>query len=115
MTFSKKGEIVGINLRGTQMLGKVRSYLIQNTFSFFVSDDTKPIFNFFLEKAFNSKIRESCEIILSINGELPQHVYLCGIVKEKSERCFVTMIDISEKKKRERLILELNKQLESIL
>ena len=115
LTLSKKGEIVGINLRGAQMLGKVRSHLIQSTFTFFISDDTKPIFNLFLEKAFNSGARESCEIILSINGKLPYHLYLCGIVKEKLEICFVSMVDISEKKKRERLILELNKQLESIL
>ena len=114
LTLSKKGEIVGINLCGAQMLGKVRSHLMQSTFTFFVSDDTKPIFNLFLEKAFTSKTKKSCEIILSTGDSLPVHVYLCGIVKEKSERCFVTMVDISEKKKRERLILELNKQLESI-
>src|SRR5450759_3169971 len=66
-TLSKEGKIIELNLSGAKMLGKERSRIKNRQFDFFVSNDTKPIFNLFLEKVFNSKATESCEVILSVN------------------------------------------------
>ena len=97
-SFSKDGEIIELNLSGANMLGKERPYLKKSMFDFFVSDDTKPIFNNFLAKVFHSKVKETCEVTLSTNADLPVFVYLSGIITENREQCLVTMIDITERK-----------------
>ena len=98
LTLSKDGTILELNLTGAKMLHKERINLINSQFGFFVSNDTRPIFNDFLEKIFNSETRQSCEITLSHNSNLHLFVYLSGIVTENKERCIVTVIDISQLK-----------------
>ena len=101
LTLSKEGEIIELNLSGANMLGKERSHLIKNRFSFFITSDTKPIFNHFLEKVFNSKTKETCELTLSADINLTKYVYLTGIATENGERCFVTIVDITARKQAE--------------
>ncbi|MEI6057333.1 MAG: hypothetical protein WCR55_14915 [Lentisphaerota bacterium] len=64
-TLSRDSEIIELNLCGAKMLGKDCSKLKNSLLGFFVSDDTKPIFNLFLDKLFNSKTKESCDVTLS--------------------------------------------------
>jgi len=101
-TLSKDGEIIELNLCGANMLGKERSRFKNSQFGFFLSADTKPIFNLFLGKVFNCKAKESCDVSLSANGNLPMHVHLTGIAAENEEQCLITMIDISERKQAEK-------------
>ncbi len=105
-TLSKEGYIIGINLCGSQMLYKERSLLINSRFGEFVSDDTKPVFNFFLKKLFSGKANEICEVCLSADENFPMDVQLSGIVDENGERCLVTVIDITERKQSEIAIRE---------
>jgi PAS domain S-box-containing protein len=93
-TLSREGNIIELNLSGSQMLGKERSLLKNNLFGFFVSDDTKQIFNLFLGKLFDSKAKESCEVSLSTSGNLPKHVYLTGIANANGKQCHVNVIEI---------------------
>jgi len=95
---SKEGNIIELNLSGAKMLGKERSHLKNRQFGFFVSDNTKPTFNLFLEKVFNNKAQETCEVALSTKGNFPMYVHLTGIVTEKEERCSITAFDITENK-----------------
>jgi len=97
-TLSPDGEIIELNLCGAQILGKERSNLKNSMFGFFVSDETKPIFNHFLEKIFTGRAKESCEVALSMNGKSPIVVHLTGIVAKNGEQCFITAIDITERK-----------------
>jgi PAS domain-containing protein len=99
-TLSKEGQIVRLNLTGAQMLGKNRSHAKRNLLGFSVSDDTRSTFNLFLEKVFNSKFKENCDVTLSINGK-PIYVYLSGVLAENAEQCLVTMVDITEHKRME--------------
>ena len=108
-TISKEGEIIKLNICGSQMLARKRLHLINSRFGFFVSDDTKPIFNLFIEKVFNNKAKESCEVTLSIDDNLPMYVHLIGIASENGEQCLVNMVDITERKQVE---LELALQIE---
>jgi PAS domain S-box-containing protein len=96
-TLSKEGNIIEINLSGAKMLGKERSRLTNSMFAFFVSNNSKPIFNFFLLKIFNGKIKETCEVILSTDHDVPMHVQLSGIVGENGDQCLVNMIDITRR------------------
>ena len=100
-TLSQKGEIIELNLCGSQILGKERLHLKNNRFGFFVSDDTKPIFNLFLSKVFSSKSKESCEVTLSTNANLIMFVCITGIVNNNADQCLIVLTDITERKKAE--------------
>ncbi len=101
LTLSKKGEIVELNFRGAILLGKERSFLQNKRFGLYITDETRPTFNLFLEELFESKTRQTCEIMLSTNSEIPIFINLTGIVDEDGDQCFITMIDISQRKKAE--------------
>src|ERR1035437_5705711 len=100
-TLSKEGKIIELNLTGAKMLGKERSRLKNDMFDFFVSNDTRPIFNLFLGKVFHSKVKESCEVTLSIKDHLPMYVHLTWIVTKNGEQCLVTVVDNTEHKQAE--------------
>jgi PAS domain S-box-containing protein len=110
-TFSTEGEIIGLNFGGAKMLGKERSNLLGNRFGFFVSEDTKPIFNNFLNKVFTSNIKESCELSLSIRGNSEMYVQLAGTNSENGKQCFATMLDITERKLADQALKESEKKL----
>jgi len=95
-TLSNEGTITEVNLSGATLLGKARAQLSDNRFGFFVSNDTKPIFNLFLDKVFSSKANQSCDLTLSTRGNLPMFVHLTGIVSENGEQCLVSMVDITD-------------------
>ena len=94
-TLSNNGTIIEVNISGATMLGKDRAQLKDNRFGFFVSNDTLPIFNLFLDKVFSCKANESCDVTLSTKGNLPMYVHLTGVVSENGEQCLVSMVDIT--------------------
>ena len=110
-TLSEKGNIIDLNLSGSEMLGKERSHLKNRSFNFFVSNDTRPIFNHFLGKVFKSKAKETCEVTLSTIGNLPMQVLLTGIATKNGEQCLVTIIEIIERKRAEQELIIANKEL----
>ena len=97
-TLTKSGKITSLNLTGSKMLGKVRSRLIGSQFGFFVSNDTKPVFNLFLENVFNSTIKDCCEIKLLLGNTHITNVYLTGIINEGSELALISVADITQLK-----------------
>lgn len=103
-TLSKEGRIMELNLSGSQMLGKEQKYLNNCSFELFVSADTKQIFNHFLRNIFNFKTKETCEVIISSNDNLPKYVYLTGIVTENGDQCVVNVVDITERRKAEKAL-----------
>ncbi|MEI6435695.1 MAG: PAS domain S-box protein [Bacteroidota bacterium] len=97
-TLSRKSEIIDLNFNAAQMLGKDRSLLQNSKFNCFVSEDTIPVFNLFLEKVFTGKTKETCEVTLATKGQIPVYVHLSGIVAGKGEQCLLTMADITDRK-----------------
>jgi PAS domain S-box-containing protein len=104
-TLSKEGKIIELNFSGARMLGKSRSIIRNSSFSLFVSPDTKSNFNLFLENAFKSIGKETCEVKLSINGNSSLNAHLSGIVSENGERCLLTVLDISDRKQAEESLI----------
>ena len=101
-TLTKLGEIIELNLHGARLLGKERLRLINRRFGSSVSDQTKSIFNTFLDKVFTSKGNQSCEVTLSVeNKNIPTYVYLTGHALENGEQCLISVVDITELKKAE--------------
>jgi len=107
-SLSREGIISEINLYASDMLGKERFYLINRRFAFFVSNDTKSIFNNFIQAIFEKNIKQSCEITLTNNNNnILQYVLLAGKIAQNGEKCLITMVDITELKK----LAELNETL----
>jgi len=113
-TLSKEGIIFELNLYGSQMLGKERLYIINRRFGLFVSDESKPVFDIFLEKVFKSRVKETCELYLSCCVNSPKYVFLTGIISDKREQCLVTAVDITERKLAEIKLQEKMNELEDI-
>jgi len=99
IALSKKGEILELNFAATHMLGKERTKLIQKRFEFFVSIDTQSTFNLFLLDVFTSKVKQTCEVIIATDGNLPIYVNIDGIVSQNNELCLLTVVDITEHKR----------------
>lgn len=114
-TLTKDGEIIGLNLSAANMLGKECASLQNSQFDFFVSNDTKPIFNLFLDKVFASNDKETCEVSLSTNGVPPMYVHLSGVVTENGGGIMITMIDITERKQTETKLIKSEERYKRIL
>ncbi|MCX6278210.1 MAG: PAS domain S-box protein [Bacteroidetes bacterium] len=110
-TLSTEGKILELNLSASQMLGKERAHLINSRIGFFVSDETRPIFNSFLDKVFNNKVKTYCEVALTSASNIPIYVYLAGVAAENSEHCLVNIVDITERKLAEQDLIIANKEL----
>ncbi len=106
ITLSKKGEILELNFAAAKMLGKERTKLIKKQFVFFVSIGTQKTFNLFFQDVFTSKVKQTCEVIIATEGNMPNYVNIDGIVSQNNELCLLTLIDITERKSAERNLLE---------
>ena len=98
LTLSREAEIIEINLLGASMLGKERSRLKNSKFGFFISEDTKPVFNLFFNKIFTKPVKEVCEVALSMQDNVQVPVLLSGIININGTQCLITMVDITDKK-----------------
>jgi PAS domain S-box-containing protein len=114
ISISKEGKLTNINLTACRMLAKERSRLINSQFGFFVSDDTKSIFNHFLDEIFRSKISQCCEVNLSVNLQV-FHVYLTGIITEDGNKCNTTIVDITQLKEVEEALKQSKERYQKLL
>ncbi|MFV5691948.1 ATP-binding protein [Flavobacterium sp. LT1R49] len=114
-TLTKTGKVTALNLTGSQMLGKERSRLMESQFGFFVTNDTKPIFNLFLEKVFNSNVKECCEVKLLLDNNTITNVYLTGIVTQDREEVLISVVDITSLKLAEMALSESEERYRGLL
>jgi len=96
-TLSREGEIIDLNLSGARMLGKERELFKNNRFGLFVTDEARSVFNFFLDSVFHNKSHQTSEVSILV-GNLTSYVHLTGIAAENGEQCFITAVDISDRK-----------------
>ena len=111
-TLSKKNEIIDVNPTGAQMLGLDRQYLINKSFSLFVSDASKSVFDLFINGVYKSATIQSCDLILNGKDRPIAYIYMNGLIRANNSQCQLIAIDITERKKIEkelqRLLSELN-------
>jgi PAS domain S-box-containing protein len=103
---SQEGKIIELNLSGANMLGKERQSLKNSRFGSCIAENARPVFNSFLLKVFTSRNKENCEVTISNQDLVPTCVSLTGIVAENGEQCLVTMVDITERKRAEELLVQ---------
>jgi len=105
-TLSREGIITELNLCGSQMLDNPRSSLENTLFGIYVSEDKKCDFYRFLEQIFESNTKVSCELTLTIDNGSSIYVQLTGVVSENGEKCLLTAVDITERRKTEIALAE---------
>jgi PAS domain-containing protein len=98
-TLDEEGSICELNFTGAEILGDKRFSLVGSNFKLFISDDSKPAFNKFFKRVFNSKSKESCEAMLGYDNNSQCLVYMEGVVIDDDNKCFLSVVDISEFKK----------------
>jgi len=98
-TLDSKGKIEDLNFTGADILGERRFSVIGSNFKFFVSQQSRIVFDTFLEKIYAGSAKESCEVTLG-NFKNPHcNVYLEGIVTGEDRNCLLSIVDISGFKK----------------
>lgn len=110
-TLSREGKIIELNLYGSQMLGKERANLTNKYFGSFVSVETKIIFDHFLSRVFDSRIKESCEVSPINSPNAATYVHLTGMISENEEQCLVNATDITGRKQAETALTLKNEEL----
>jgi PAS domain S-box-containing protein len=109
------GAILQVNLAGANLLGVERGALINRRFGIFVSAESRPIFNVFLEKVFGSTQKETCEIVLQKDGSAPLWVRIETTANDgPREACRAVALDITERKRVEEKLLETNGYLQNL-
>ncbi len=97
LSLTKEGVIAELNFVAARMLGQERSKLTKKRFDFSLSIDTQTTFNLFLHDIFTSKVKQSCEVTIATEGNLPIYVTIEGIVSQNGELCSLTLIDITKR------------------
>lgn len=100
-TLDRDGKIRQSNLTGTHLLGVERSRLMNRRFGLFVSDDSRPVFNTFLNKVFESRERETCEVTLLKKGDEQLYVEIEARISENEQECRAVVVDITARKRAE--------------
>jgi PAS domain S-box-containing protein len=116
ITLTKLGEIIELNFYAARLLGKERLRLINRRLSSSISEQSKPIFNHFLDKVFKSEGHESCEVTLWVESmNIKTYVYLTGHVIENGEQCRISVVDITKRKQAEEALHQSYEFSESLL
>lgn len=110
-TLTRAGTIHRVNLTGAKLLDSGLSDLIKRNFQMFISPQSLPTFNVFLDKVFISKNKVSCEVTLQKGEADPFWVHIeaiCESSVEQKELCYAIVSDITERKKAEEELMHLS-------
>jgi diguanylate cyclase (GGDEF)-like protein/PAS domain S-box-containing protein len=110
-TLARDGAIRQANLAGARLLGVEVGKLIKRRFGVFVSVESRPAFNAFLEKVFTSGSKEACEVALLKDGLGPlwaQIEAIYDVSRGKCEACQAMVSDITVRKLAEEELRHLN-------
>ena len=113
ITLGCDGTIRAINLTGADLLGVVRSKLVNRWLGLYISPGTRAVFANFLNKVFASKARETCEVVFLKEKISPLFVQIEAVTSESGQECRAALIDLTERKKLEQQLLQAQK-MESI-
>jgi len=94
-TLDPDGTICDLNFTGAEMLSDRRFSLVNSNFKLFVSDDSKPVFNDFLDKVYSGNTKESCKVMLGYDKNSLCLVYMEGIVTGDDRKCLLSAVDVS--------------------
>jgi PAS domain-containing protein len=94
-TLDTEGNISELNFTGAEILGDKRFSIVNSNFRIFVSEDSRTIFDKFLNSVNAKKGKESCEIKLGYDGNPLTTVYMEGVVTGDESTCLLSVVDIT--------------------
>jgi len=97
-SLNQVGIIHQLNLTGASQLGIVRSELVGQRFSTFVTVESQHLFNTFFAKLFKGHAKETCEIRLHTNNNSYIDVLMEGMAAENRQVCHLAFLDITARK-----------------
>ncbi|NJM13862.1 MAG: PAS domain S-box protein [Synechococcaceae cyanobacterium SM1_2_3] len=102
-SLAANGNIQELNLAGAALLGVERARLIDRRFALFISAESRPAFNAFLDAALTGIALARCEIILAPENAPRRHLHLEGIgaMRGSARYCRLSALDITERKQAE--------------
>lgn len=98
LTIDKECRIFEINLKGAWLLEDERIRLIDYNLKDFIDTDMLTVFERFLVQVFENRIPTGCEIKLKTKNQKSIHVYLEGSIGDEKQKCFLSMVDITDLK-----------------
>jgi PAS domain S-box-containing protein len=114
-TLALDGAIRQVNLAGANLFGVERGALIKRRFGVFISVESLPIFNAFLENVFStSGSKKTCEVALLKDESAPIWIYIEAITEDGKE-CRAVVSDITKRKQAEESISDSLKEKEVLL
>ncbi len=108
LTLDREGTVKEANLTSARLLGIDRSCLLNRRLGLSVCAPDVPVFAAFLNKVFDDKVSNSCEVALLRQGKPPVEVRIEGTVAASGGECRVVLTDITEQRRAERDRLILN-------
>ena len=106
LSLTKSGIIINLNLSAGRFLGKVRSSLIDSNFGFFVSPETRAVYNNFIQQIFKTNLKQTCEFKLVTDDDSVKCVLANGITSNTEEKCLVILTDITKLKSAQKIMSE---------
>jgi PAS domain S-box-containing protein len=97
-TLDREGLIRQVNLTGAGLLGMERARLVGTRFGLFVSTQTRAEFNSFLQRAFETRTKETCEVGLLTQTDGPLYVRIESGECKAGDECRIALSDITERK-----------------
>ena len=105
-----QGLIQEVNLVGAKLLGVERRNLMNRHFRLFVAPKDRPYFDEFCKSAFETSIKQMCELNLLRDGEPTIYARVDGIAAEdgslNDRQCRIAVIDITERRQMEKMLRE---------
>lgn len=94
------GSICDLNFTGADMLKDKRFRLINSNFKLYISPESNNVFNNFMIKLYSDKVKESCNVSLGYDDSPLCFVYMEGIVTDDDRKCLLSVVDVSEYRKK---------------
>lgn len=95
LTLDSEATIFELNFTAAEILGDKRIIILNSNFKLFVEENSKRVFNRFLNNLYETNEKKSCHIKLGYGQNPPCRVYMEGIVTDDDRKCLISFVDTS--------------------
>jgi PAS domain S-box-containing protein len=114
------GIVLEVNTTGGGMLESPKRNILTRRFQNFINPEDGELFYNFLRRAFQSKVRQGCQLTLLKPDGTTLHAQLEGVlvqsaVNQKQNQCYIAVIDVTERRHADLKLNETKERLEMAL